>query len=128
MLRSDGCRARRVRAEQRFWRDTMSILSRRSVLLASVSVLALAGALFYVQSGTGRTLLQFTDDKDKPYVSFGDVRKTLDPYINSVMDRSEKDFGVKYNPDERERIRARVWDRIQLVFSGWKNNKDKRAQ
>jgi hypothetical protein len=96
----------------------MSILSRRSVLLGSVSVLAICGALLYVRSGYGiPTSLQFSDDRDKPTISFVEARKALDPYLDSMIERSEKDFGIKYSAEDRQRIRTRTWDRIQLVLS-----------
>jgi hypothetical protein len=102
----------------------MSILSRRKMLLGSVSVLAIFGAVLYARSGSGTTTLQFFDNKEKPTISFVQVRKTLDPYVDALIERSEKDFGVKYSEADRQRIHTRVWDKIQLVFSEAYNPKE----
>ena len=103
----------------------MALLSRRCVLLGSVSVAALCAVFLYTRSVSGvTTSLQFTDDQSKPEISFAAVRKTFDPYLDSVIAQSEKDFGIKYSDEDRKRIRNRVWDRVQLVFSEFYRSKD----
>jgi hypothetical protein len=87
----------------------MSILSRRKMLLGSVSVLAIFGAVLYARSGSGTTTLQFFDNKEKPTISFVQVRKTLDPYVDALIERSEKDFG------EPGRLVGDLQNPVQLV-------------
>jgi hypothetical protein len=109
------------------WRDAMSILSRRNALLGSVSLVAiLCGALLYVQGGSSTTTLQFSD-KEKPGISFYEVKKAVDPYVDSLIERSEKDFKIKYTPADRERIHTRVWDKVRLVFSEVYGNQDEKV-
>jgi hypothetical protein len=94
----------------------MSILSRRNVLLGSISILAIGGGFLYPQIGLSTTTLNFSDDKEKPIISFVEASKTLAPYVDSMMERAEKDFGVKYSIADRQRIHTRMWDKVHLVL------------
>jgi hypothetical protein len=96
------------------------------MLLASVSALVIAGAVICGHVGLGKTVLQFSDDPKKPEISFTEVQNSVDPYVDSLINRSERDFQIKYSPEDRKRIHTRVWDRVRLVFSDVYNNEDKK--
>jgi hypothetical protein len=78
--------------------------ARRRILLGSVSVVALvAGASVALTYG----------EEAWEYVSFKDAHWFIADKVNKEIALSEKDFGIKYTPEQVKLINDRLWDKTQ---------------
>jgi hypothetical protein len=81
-------------------------LSRRNIAL-SASLLA-AGGLLY---GVGPS------EASKQLISFTAAKESFSKLLVELIDISERDFQIKYSPDQRTDIENRTWNGVQQILS-----------
>jgi hypothetical protein len=86
----------------------MTKFSRRQIGL-SVGLIAAGGLI----SGVVPT------EASRQMISFVAAKESFNKLLVEMVANSEKDFGVKYTPEQRTDIENRTWDGVQQVLSAY---------
>ncbi len=91
--------------------------SRRIFLLSSAAVLGVVGCgleLLPAAMSAPELSSIYAPPPNSPKLSFAKAKLDIDALVQSEIDRSQKDFNVKYS--DPSNIREQVWDKTQLVL------------